>query len=118
MCTIGLIGGGVDLSEVQKGGSGSSLSSAAAVKAEAVKVRDWIVERLEEQERLVVQSIPSQAFKSQPHDFKHVRCGFILKPCSKVQNVTFSGNRVLPKSTLCMNSSWFNTSEVSHKKAH
>ena len=27
-------------------------------------------------------------------------------------------NRVLPKSTLCMNSGWFDTSEVSHKKAH
>ena len=27
-------------------------------------------------------------------------------------------NRVLPKSTLWMNSGWFDTSEVSHKKAH
>ena len=26
--------------------------------------------------------------------------------------------RVLPKSTLCMNSSWFDIPEVSHKKAH
>ena len=27
-------------------------------------------------------------------------------------------NSVLPKSTLCMNSGWLGTSEVSHKKAH
>ena len=32
-----------------------------------------------------------------------------------MNNISRQFNRVLPKSTLCMNSVWFNTSEVSHK---
>ena len=37
----------------------------------AAKAKQWIVDRLEEQERIVVQSITSEAFKSQPNEFKH-----------------------------------------------
>ena len=35
-----------------------------------------------------------------------------------MQIYTVCINRVLPKSTLCMNSWWLGTAEVSHKKAH
>ena len=49
-----------------------STSSSTEVKSEALRVKQCIVEKLEQQDRLVVQSIPSEAFKSQPHEFKHV----------------------------------------------
>lgn len=38
----------------------------------ADQVKSWIVDKLEEHDRIVVQAISSEAFKNQPNDFKHV----------------------------------------------
>ena len=45
----------------------------------------------------------------------------LLKTLSNMGHLTlalFKDNRDLPKSTLCMNSWWLGTAEVSYKKAH
>ena len=38
----------------------------------AERVKQWIIERLEATDRIVVKEITSQAFKSHPNEFKHV----------------------------------------------
>ena len=38
----------------------------------AKRVKQWIFERLEENDRIVVKAITAEAFKSSPDDFKHV----------------------------------------------
>lgn len=38
----------------------------------AQRVKQWIIERLEANDRIVVKEITSQAFKSSPDEFKHV----------------------------------------------
>ena len=42
------------------------------VTQSAERVKQWVIERLEANDRIVVKEITSQAFKSHPDDFKHV----------------------------------------------
>jgi hypothetical protein len=42
------------------------------VTKSAERVKQWIIERLEANDRIVVKEITSEAFKSNPEDFKHV----------------------------------------------
>ena len=62
------------------------------------------------------------SFSEQVPDLNYLYfCQFWIKIWFWQKNlVTFSAqlNRDLPKSTLCMNSWWLGTAEVSHKKAH
>ena len=38
----------------------------------AERVKQWIIERIEATDRIVVKEITSKAFKSHPNEFKHV----------------------------------------------
>ena len=46
------------------------------VTQSAERVKQWIIERLEATDRIVVKEITSQAFKSHPDEFKHAVSGF------------------------------------------
>lgn len=48
------------------------LKSDKNVTKSAERVKQWIIERLEANDRIVVKEITSEAFKSNPEDFKHV----------------------------------------------
>ena len=50
----------------------SDLKVETNVTKSAERVKQWIFERLEENDRIVVKAITAEAFKSSPDDFKHV----------------------------------------------
>ena len=50
----------------------SDLKSELNATKSAERVKQWIMERLEENDRIVVKAISSEAFKSSPDGFKHV----------------------------------------------
>ena len=50
----------------------SDLKVETNVSKSAERVKQWIFERLEENDRIVVKAITAEAFKTSPDDFKHV----------------------------------------------
>ena len=42
------------------------------------KVKNWVINRLETKDRIVVKAITSEAFKNHPDDFKHVLFKIIM----------------------------------------
>ena len=56
----------------------SDLKVETNVTKSAERVKQWIFERLEENDRIVVKAITAEAFKSSPDDFKHVSTVLII----------------------------------------
>ena len=56
----------------------SDLKLESNVTKASERVKKWIMERLEANDRIVVKTITSEAFKSSPDDFKHVIIEYFL----------------------------------------
>ena len=52
------------------------LKSVANFTKSAERLKQWIIERLEANDRIVIKEITSDAFKTSPDDFKHVSYRF------------------------------------------
>ena len=85
----------------------SDLKVETNVTKSAERVKQWIFERLEENDRIVVKAITAEAFKSSPDDFKHVsqkysslRCLLHVKGLVICFYLGWSGRLHIPRPTV------------------